>query len=204
MLIKAGILIIGFVFAGILPYSLKRSLKHIEIDLRKYTLSFLTVKKLYGNKYIKDYRRLLFITAFLLYVFFWLLLEYYNIKKYKNILRIMDICVASLTLLAFVPYDMSPYSLKNISNTLQRLVHNILGLTVFISITILIISFQSIILKKFVILGISGFIIIFFTIITTLYGLIKDGLNGFTELSFINGTSLWIITTTILTVLFKY
>lgn len=116
----------------------------------------------------------------------------------------MDICVASLTLLAFVPYDMSPYSLKNISNTLQRLVHNILGLTVFISITILIISFQSIILKKFVILGISGFIIIFFTIITTLYGLIKDGLNGFTELSFINGTSLWIITTTILTVLFKY
>lgn len=204
MFIKAGILIIGFVFAGILPYSLKKSLKHIEIDLKKYTLSFLTEKKIYGDKYLKNYRRLLFITAFLLYLFFWLLLEYYNVKKFKNILRIMDICVASLTLLAFVPYNMSPYSLKNISNTLQRLIHNILGLTVFISITILIISFQSIIIKKFVILGIIGFIIIFFTIISTLYVLIKDGLNGFTELSFINGISLWIITTTILTVLYKY
>lgn len=204
MFIKAGILIIGFIFAGILPYSLKKSLKQIEIDLKKYTLSFLTEKKIYGDKYLKNYRRLLFITAFLLYLFFWLLLEYYNIKKFKNILRIMDICVASLTLLAFVPYNMSPYSLKNISNTLQRLIHNILGLTVFISITILIISFQSIIIKKFVILGIIGFIIIFFTIISTLYVLIKDGLNGFTELSFINGISLWIITTTILTVLYKY
>jgi len=203
MLIKVGILIIGFIFAAILPYSLKKSLKHINIDLKKYTLSFLTIKKLYGNKYIKNYRKLLFIIALLLYIYFWLLVEHYDIKKHKNLLKIIDICVTSLTLLAFVPYDMNPYSIKNLSNTLQRLFHNLLSLTVFLSILILTVTFQNIIIKKYLFLGIIGFVIIFFTIFSIIYGLIKDGLNGFTELSFINGISIWIIFTTIYTVLFS-
>jgi len=186
MLIKSGILIIGFIFAGILPYSIKKSLKHIDIDLNKYTLSFLTVKKLYGTKYLKNYRKLLFITAILLYLYFWLLIEYYEIKKYKNILKIMDICVTSITLLA-----------------LQRLIHNLLGLTVFVSIILLTLTFQIVIIKKFFLLGISGFIIILLTIFTTIFALIKNGLNGFTELSFINGISIWIIVTSILTIIFN-
>ena len=70
--IKLGILLISFIYAGWLPYTVKKNIQHIDFDLNKYTLSFLSNKNLFGDTYVKAYKRLLFATAILNYLFFWL------------------------------------------------------------------------------------------------------------------------------------
>ena len=56
MLIKLGILLVGFTYAGVLPYAVKRSIQYIDFDLKKHTLSFLSNKNLYGEKYVRAYK----------------------------------------------------------------------------------------------------------------------------------------------------
>lgn len=56
--IKLGILVIGFIQAGLLSYFVQKALRHISLDLDKQTLSFLSNKDL------------LFSTAIFTYLFF--------------------------------------------------------------------------------------------------------------------------------------
>jgi len=199
MLIKLGILLVGFTYAGVLPYAVKRSIEHINFDLKKYTLSFLSNKHLYGKKYVRAYKRLLFGTAILNYLFFWLLSLFYDLGEHERFMQQIDYSFAVLALLAFVPHNIYPYRWENIKTNLQRLIHNMLAVIVFLSLPTLVILFQTAILPELWFLGISGLVIIGGTILVTGISVIKNGVNGITEMLFINGISIWSIFVTTFT-----
>lgn len=196
---KLGILLIGFTQASLLPYAIKKALRHVKLDLEKYTLSFLSNKSLYGDKLVKGYKWLLITTALLTYAFFWLLTEYYDLGEYDKLMQYIDLGFASLALLAFVPHNIKPYSLRSLAPSLQRVLHNLLAIVVFLSLPALIITFQAIIIPKTTFLGISGMVIIGITVLAVVLSILKNGVNGATELLFINGIGLWTIFVTIVT-----
>ncbi|HLS10583.1 MAG TPA: hypothetical protein VK050_00320 [Flavobacteriaceae bacterium] len=199
--IKLGILLIGFIQAGLLPYFIQKALKHVNLDLDKQTLSFLSNKDLYGKRFVKGYKRLLFTTAILTYLFFWFLSEYYELGEYNKLMKYIDLGFVSLALLAFVPHNLKPYSLRNLSLFLQRTLHNLLAVVVFLSLPALIITFQIVILPESMFLGIFGLAIIGVTVFLVALSILKNGVNGATELLFINGISLWTIFVTMTTFL---
>ena len=199
--IKLGILLIGFIQAGLLPYFIQKALKHVNLDLDKQTLSFLSNKDLYGKRFVKGYKRLLFTTAILTYLFFWFLSEYYELGEYNKLMKYIDLGFVSLALLAFVPHNLKPYSLRNLSLFLQRTLHNLLAVVVFLSLPALIITFQIVILPESMFLGIFGLAIIGITVFLVALSILKNGVNGATELLFINGISLWTIFVTMTTFL---
>ena len=199
--IKLGILLIGFTYAGLLPYSIRKVLEHVNFDLKNQTLSFFSNKTLYGEKFVKGYKFLLFTTAILTYTFFWLLTQYYDLGEFEKLMQYIDLGFASLVLLAFVPHNLQPYSLKRLTPSLQRFSHNLLAVVVFFSLPGLIITFQTAILPEIMFLGISGMAIIGITILSVVLSVFKSGINGATELLFINGISLWTIFVTIITFL---
>lgn len=82
--IKLGILLIGFVHANLLPYSIRKVLEHVNFDLKNKTVSFFSNKSLYGDKFVKDYKWLVFVSAILTYTFLWLLSEYYQLGEYDR------------------------------------------------------------------------------------------------------------------------
>ncbi len=198
---KLGILLIGFANAALLPYSIRKALEHVTFDLNRQTLSFFSNKTLYGEKFVKGYKWLLFATAILTYMFFWLLTIFYDLGEYEKLMRYIDFGFAWLALLAFVPHNLQPYSLKRLTPTLQRLGHNVLAILVFISLPLLIVTFQSAILPEIKFLGLSGMILIGVTILSVAFSILKNGVNGATELLFINGISLWILFVTAVTFL---
>ena len=199
--VKLGILLIGLIQAGLLPYFIQKALRYVNLDLNKQTLSFLSNKDLYGKKFVKGYKRLLFTTAILTYLFFWFLSEYYELGEYNRLMQYIDLGFASLALLAFVPHNLQPYSLRNLSLFLQRILHNLLAVVVFLSLPALIITFQIIILSESMFLGISGLAIIGIIVFLVVLSIFKNGVNGTTELLFINGISLWTIFVTMTTFL---
>lgn len=217
--IKLGILLIGFANAALLPYSIKKALEHVRFDLNKQTLSFFSNKSLYGQRFVKGYKVLLFATAILTYLFFWLLTLYYDLGEYEKLMGYIDLGFTLLTLLAFVPHNLQPYSFRSLSPSLQRLMHNLLAALVFISLPTLIITFQATLLSQaaslsqagmvsqvalnsqFNFLGITGMVIIGITIISVAISILKNGITGASELLFINGISLWTIFVTIITFL---
>ena len=197
--IKLGILIIGFIYSGVLPFTVKRTLRQINFNLKEQTLSFLSNKSLYGKRFTKGYKRLLFITALLHFAFFWLLSKYYDLGDNETYMQYTTYSFALLTLLAFVPHNIHPYSFKKLSTTIQRLLHNLLGVVVFLTLPTLIIVFQAAIMESQLFLGISGLVIISCTVLVTIGSLIKTGISGITEILFINGISIWSIFTSLLT-----
>jgi hypothetical protein len=200
--IKLGILIIGFIYAGLIPFTVRRVIRQIDFDLHEQTLSFLSNKMLYDKRIVRGYTRLLFATAVLHYVFFWLLSKYYNLGEHETFMRYITYSFAFFTLLAFVPHNIKPYSFKRLSTTFQRLLHNMLAVVVFLTLPTLIILFQTAILDKMPILGIAGLILIGGTLILTAIYIIRQGVNGISEIFFINGISFWTVFVTIFTVLF--
>ena len=199
ILIKLGILLTGFTYAGLLPFAVKRSLNHINFDPTKETLSFLSNRNLYDKRFVAGYKRMLFTIAILNYFFFWLLSEFYDLGENEAFMKQIDYSFAFLALLAFVPHNIYPYSMKNLKSSFQRFLHNILAIIVFLTLPLLIIMFQIAIIEDLYFLGISGLAIICFVVIITLLSLIKKGLTGVTEIFFINGISIWSIYVTILT-----
>jgi len=197
--IKLGILLVGFVYAGLIPYVIRKVLQHIDIDLNVRTLSFLGNKSLYDPKYAKAYKRLLFAAALLTYLFFWLLSRYYNLGRYEAFMQYIDYSFALITLLAFIPHNIEPYSLKTPGPTIRRLLHNLLAVFLFLALPILIFLFQFAILDDYRFLGIAGLVIISASVVTVVLSGIRNGINGFTEILFINGISSWTIFTTIAT-----
>ena len=199
MLIKLGILLVGFFYAGVLPYSVKRSIEHIEFDLKKYTLSFLSNKSLYGRTYVRGYTRLLFAVAILHYLFFWLLSKFYDLGENERFMQYIDYSFAFLAMLAFVPHNIFPYSRKRILTSFQRFFHNVLAVVVFLTLPTLIILFQIAVLPNLRFFGISGLVIISGTVLVMIFSIVKSGVNGMTEMLFINGISIWSIFVTIIT-----
>ena len=199
MLIKLGILLVGFFYAGVLPYSVKRSIEHIEFDLKKYTLSFLSNKSLYGKTYVRGYTRLLFAVAILHYLFFWLLSKFYDLGENERFMQYIDYSFAFLAMLAFVPHNIFPYSRKRILTSFQRFFHNVLAVVVFLTLPTLIILFQIAVLPNLRFFGISGLVIISGTVLVMIFSIVKSGVNGMTEMLFINGISIWSIFVTIIT-----
>lgn len=200
--IKLGILIIGFVYAGLIPFTVRRVVRQIDFDLHQQTLSFLSNKTLYDKRYVRGYTRLLFATAILHYVFFWLLSMCYNLGEHETYMRYINYSFAFFTLLAFVPHNIRPYSFKRLSTTVQRLVHNLLAIFVFLSLPTLIILFQTAVIHAMPFMGIAGLILIGGTLVLTAIYIIRQGLNGISEIFFINGISFWTVFITIFTVLF--
>mgnify|MGYP006883560144 CR=1 FL=1 len=84
---KLGILIIGFIYAGLIPFTVKRVVRQIDFDLHRQSLSFLSNKTLYDKKMVRGYTQLLFATAVLHYVFFWLLSKYYNLGAHESYMQ---------------------------------------------------------------------------------------------------------------------
>lgn len=197
--IKLGILLIGFAQASLLPHFVRKALKHVNFDLQNNTLSFLSNKDLYGKTFVKGYKWLLFLTAILTYIFFWLLSLYYDLGQYDQLMQSIDLGFISLSLLAFVPHNLRPFSLKNLAPTIQRILHNLLSVVVFLSLPALIVTFQIIIMSEMKFLGVSGMIIIGITVLFVVLSILKNGINGATELLFINGVSLWTIFVTMVT-----
>ncbi len=185
--IKLGILLIGFIQAGLLPHFIEKALQHVSLDLNKKTLSFLSNKDLYGKRFVKGYKKLVFTTAILTYIFFWFLTKYYDLGEYDKLMQYIDLGFASLALLAFVPHNIKPYSFRSLSLSFQRILHNLLAVVVFLSLPALITTFQVAIFPEMKFLGISGLIIIGITVISVFLSILKNGINGATELLFING-----------------
>ncbi len=200
--VRLGILVAAFIYAGILPYSVQKSIKHINIDLKNYTLSFLSNAKLYDVKYQKGYKRILFVAAISNYAFFWLLTFHYNLGTHEKLMRYLDYSFAFLTLLAFVPHNLKPFTLETLRPFLQRMLHNLLAILVFLLLPSLIILFQAAVLPDEPFLGISGLIIAGLFIIVTLISILFNGINGLTEMLFINGISIWCIWVATITILF--
>ena len=201
MLIKLGILLTSFIYAGILPYVVKQTIQHLNFNTDEQTLSYLSNKNLYGKKYVTGYKRLLFLTAVLNYIFFWLLSKFYDLGDNERFMRQIDYTFAFITLLAFVPHNIRPYSLKNLTGSIQRLIHNFLAINVFLTLPALIIMFQTAILPTMYFFGVSGLIIAGIVIIITGVSILIKGVNGVTEIIFINGISIWSIYATIMTLI---
>jgi len=199
--IKLGILLAGFIYAGFLPYSMEKSLESTPLNLKKQTLSQLSNRRFFGKKYMKGYSRFLFLTGILTYIFFWLLFQYYDLGEHERLMQYTNICFAAFTLLAFVPHSEQEFNLKKIWPSLLRINHNLLAMTVFLGLSVLIISFQWALLVKQPFLGISGLIIIFGVLITVGFSMFRHGVTGLTELVFINGIRIWSLFVTVLTVL---
>lgn len=199
--VKLGILLIGSLFALLLPYVVYKTVNDVRLNLRKYTLSFLSNRELYGEPKAKGYTWLLLITAFLLYLYFALLTDYYLLGAEERLLTYINYSVAGLALLACVRHNMIPYSFKTFRAAIQRLGHNLFAVVVFLSLPGLIITFQSLVIGEYLFLGVGGFIIIGLTIGVTLFSVIKQGINGITEMLFINGLSFWTIFVTLVTFL---
>ncbi|MCE4564137.1 DUF998 domain-containing protein [Maribellus sp. CM-23] len=199
--IKFGILLIGYITVGLLPDAVKKSLQHVDINISEQTLSFLSNKSLYGKEFERGYTLLLFTMAILLYAFFWLLTKYYNLGKHARLMRIITYTFASLALLAFVPHNIQPYSWHNLAPSLQRFLHNVLAVVVFLSVPTLIMTFQVAILKRLPLIGITGICILGLVILIMAYLLLSNGLNGIAEIFFIDGISVWIIFVSVTTVL---
>mgnify|MGYP000253512108 CR=1 FL=1 len=143
----------------------------------------------------------MFFTAILTYAFFWLLAEYYDLGEYERLMRYIDLGFASLALLAFVPHNLKPYSLRSLGSSIQRLLHNLLSVVVFLSLPALIVVFQVAILPEAKFLGITGLVLIVITVLYVAISMLKNGIDGAAELSFINGISSWTIFVTIVTLL---
>lgn len=198
--IKLGILVIGALYAVLLPYIVYKTIIGIKFDPREYTLSFLSNKSLYNKSTARGYTRLLLLTAALHYVFFWLLTEYYFLGEEERYLKYVDYSSIALTMLALVRHNMLPYSFKTLRAAIQRAGHNIVAVLVFLLIPGLIITFQILVLGDGrIFLGMGGLIIIGLTLVGLVHSVIKGGLNGITELVFINGLSLWSIFTAVVT-----
>lgn len=191
MWIKLGILLTGFLYAGVLPYALRKLLPRVDLDLSRDTLSFLSNKELFGKKYRRNYTGLLFVVAILLYIFFILLMEFYNLGRDELLIRYLNYSFGGLTILAFLPHNMKPFRRGNFRPNLQRALHNIFAALVFLQLPTLIIYFQVVLIPVAPFLGITGLVIIGITVILTAIAIIKNGLNGLSELIFINGISIW-------------
>lgn len=191
--IKFGLALISYVTVGLLPYAVKKSLQHVQLNLHEQTLSFLSNEQLYGKAFERGYTVLLFTMAILLYAFFWLLTKYYRLGKHDRLMRRITYTFAGLALLAFVPHNVEPYSWQSFGLSLQRLLHNLLAVVVFVSVPVLIASFQLSIIKQLRFVGIAGWAILCLVLAGMLYLLLTNGLNGIAELFFINGISVWII-----------
>lgn len=199
--IKLGILISGFLYAGLLPYTVRKSIKHIEYDPNIQTLSYLSIKGMYGDKFKKGYSSLLFSAAVLTYIFFGLLAEFYNLGGYEPFITYLNYCAFCFVILAFTPLNLEPYKLENARHNIKRFLHNTFAALVFITLVALIILFHLATMEKHPVFSIIGFCIIGITSILMLWSIIKNTLNGFSELLFINGVSIWSIYITIMTVL---
>lgn len=116
-----------------------------------------------------------------------MLTEYYDLGEYEKLMQYIDLGFASLALLAFMPHNIKPYSLISLAPSLQRILHNLLAVVVFLSLPDLIITFQAIIIPEIKFLSISGMGIIGITVIAVVLSILKNGINGATELLFING-----------------
>ncbi len=197
--VKLGILLIGFVYAGLLPYALRKALQHLDFDLQSQTLSFFSNKSLYDQKYQKAYKRLLFLMAILTYLFFWLLSYFYDLGEYEAFMRYIDYSFALLTLLAFVPHNMEPLSFRSPGQAIQRVLHNILAVVVFLALPTMIILLQAGIMADYRITGIAGLVIIGVVVMLTAASVLRNGINGATEILFINGISIWSLFVTIIT-----
>lgn len=197
-----GILIIGFIYAGFIPLTLRKVLRRLAFNLREETLSFLSDKTQYDKRIARGYTKLLLLTALLHYAFFWLLSRYYNLGEHETYMLYTSFTFALLALLAFVPHNMKPYSFRNLSSTLQRAIHNLLAFVVFFTLPLLIVLFLTAVIHTYPIMAITGLVIIGITAILTAYSLFRHGLTGVCEIIFIVGVSFWTIFVTICTVLF--
>lgn len=202
MWLKLGLLLSGFFFAGLLPYSLRQALKHVTIDLNMRTLSYLSNKRLYGTESLKAYKWMLFGMALSTLIFFRLLIEYYDLHSFENLLSYADYVALFLICLAFIPHNIQPISIHHLKKSFQRILHNMLAFLVFILLPMLIITFQLKLLPDSPLLGISGLIIICSVVLLTLWAIIVHGLNGISELILINGISIWSLYVTVITFLF--
>ncbi|MFV0376043.1 MAG: DUF998 domain-containing protein [Mangrovibacterium sp.] len=198
--VKFGIVLIGYIAVGLLPNAVKKSLQHVQINMEEQTLSFLSNEQLYGKEFERGYIVLLFTMAILLYAFFLLLTKYYELGKHEKLMRRITLTCALLALLAFVPHNMQPYSWQSWGMSLQRLMHNLLAVLVFVSVPVLIATFQLSIINQLRFIGIAGLCILCFVVLVMGYLLVANGLNGIAELFFINGISAWIIFVSISTV----
>ncbi|MEO9003816.1 MAG: hypothetical protein ABI288_03720 [Ginsengibacter sp.] len=132
---------------------------------------------------------------------FWLLTEYYDLGEYDKLRRYIDLGFASLAALAFVPHNIRPSNLKSLPKSLQRFLHNLLAVVVFLSLPTLVVTFQISIITEFKILGISGLILIGLTVFSVALSMLKNGITGASVLLLIYGISLWTVYVTIITFL---
>lgn len=124
-----------------------------------------------------------------------------HVGEHERYMQYTDYSFGVMTLLAFVPHNMSPFSLKKPVASFHRLFHNLLAGMVFLMLPTLIVTFQIAIMEDLPFMGITGLIIIGLTMTTTLLSVIRLGITGVAEILFINGISIWSIFVTILTVL---
>jgi hypothetical protein len=148
---------------------------------------------------VRGYTRLLFAVAILHYLFFWLLSKFYDLGENERFMQYIDYSFAFLAMLAFVPHNIFPYSRKRILTSFQRFFHNVLAVVVFLTLPTLIILFQIAVLPNLRFFGISGLVIISGTVLVMIFSIVKSGVNGMTEMLFINGISIWSIFVTIIT-----
>lgn len=199
--IKFSLLITGFIYAGILPYTLYKSIKSLEFNPHKQTLSFMSIRDLYGEKYSKGYTKLLFLAAILNYFFFWLLIKIYDLGELEHIITQLDYVATCLIILALVPFNIEPYKKEFFKQNVKRVIHNVFAVFVFLSLAALIILFNIALYEKHKSLSIVGFVIISITAIVLFWSILKNKITGFSELTFINGLCIWSVCVTIFTVL---
>jgi len=200
--VKVGIIIVGSLYALLLPYVIYRAVESVKIDLNSYTLSFLSNKRIYNKTTAKGYTRLLLVIALVHYIFFSLLTRYYFLGEEERYLNYVNYSSLFLTLLGCVRHNILPYSFKTLRAAILRIGHNILAVIVFLVLPALIISFQTLIVDEHKFIGIGGFIIIGAVLAWLILSIVKRGINGVTELVFITGISIWSIFVTVITVFF--
>ena len=199
--LKTGILIIGSIYAVLLPYAIYKAVIRLRLNIREYTLSFVSNKDLYGKKTAYNYTAIILLIALLHYIFFWLLSQYYFAGSEGKLLTYLDYSVAGLTLLALFRHNIVPYSLKTLRECVLRFGHNLWAVVVFVSLPALIIVFQSLIVESHKFLGIGGFIIIGLTILAFIVSVIYERkINGVNEIIFISGISVWSIFVMLVTI----
>lgn len=198
---KFFFLLIGFLFAGLLPFTLYRVVNSLEFNLRKQTLSYISIKEIYGKKYQRGYTYLMFFTAIICYLFFILLADIYDLHEFETVIRQIDYCFLCLVVLAFIPFNVIPYGKGNFLPNVKRVLHNIFAVFVFLSFAILIILFNIALFDTYRLLSIVGFVIIAVTLVLLLVEMRKNAITGISELMFINGLSIWCIVVVFFTVL---
>lgn len=196
-MLKAGLFITSFLYAGLIPWFLKKTIREKQLDCHLNTISFLSNREYFDKITARKYSFHMLLLATFSMLHFWLLAKHYNLGEHDSLISVIGFCYINFLMLALLPHNKRPFELKNIGYNIVRTLHLLASVVTFLSLLATMFVFQYLVIEAHPFLGWSGMLITFGTFAGTLIAMLKRGVNVNSEVVFINGVCMWSIYTTL-------